>query len=274
VQREITANMSINLDYVHARSKDMLMNFDLNPGTRADTKRTTPVVRTNPAFPNSSPALERVNAGHTTYNAIEFQLDHHLGQTYQYRISYTYSKSRGNTSGGFVPTMNFQKLNNPNLDLNQGPTDFDKPHNFVFSGSWAVPRTHGLTLAMVTRYLSGDPFTIQDTNFDLDQNGILFDPLPAGKYTGTGRNPFTVFNKGGRNGARGPDFFQVDVRVGYRLPVIISNIEVFGEIFNLTDRANFDTPTGDRRSSNFLVLTALRSGGVPRTGQIGAKITF
>ncbi len=274
VQREITANMSINVDYVHASSKGMLMSFDLNPGTRANTSRTTPVVRTNPVFPSSSLVSERVNAGHTTYNAVEFQLDHHLGQTYQYRISYTYSKSKGNTSGGFVPTMNFQLLAERNLDQNEGPTDFDKPHNFVFSGSWAPPRTHGLTLALVTRYLSGDPFTIQDSNFDLDKNGILFDPLPAGKYSGTGRNAYTVFDKGGRNGARGPNFFEMDARVGYRLPVVIANIEVFGEIFNLTDRTNFDVPAGDRRSTTFLQLTALRAGGVPRTGQIGARITF
>jgi hypothetical protein len=131
-----------------------------------------------------------------------------------------------------------------------------------------------LTLAMVTRYLSGDPFTIQDTTFDLDQNGILFDPLPAGKYSGTGRNAYTVFNKGGRNGARGPDFFQMDLRIGYRLPVAMARVELFGDIFNVTDRANFDTPTGDRRSSTFLQLTALRAGGVPRTAQIGAKLIF
>jgi len=127
---------------------------------------------------------------------------------------------------------------------------------------------------MVTRYLSGDPFTIQDTNFDVDQNGILFDPLPAGKYSGSGRNPYTVFNKGGRNGARGPDYFTMDMRAGYRLPVVMARMEVFGEIFNLTNRTNFATPSGDRRSSTFLQLTALRAGGVPRTGQIGLKVTY
>ncbi len=272
VQREITANMSVNLDYVYARSKDMLMAFDLNPGTRADTKRTTPVVRTNPTFPSTSAALERVNTGRTTYKAFELQLDHHLGQTYQYRLSYTYAKSRGNTDGGFVPTINFQKLNEPNLGRNEGPTDFDRPHDFVFSGSWRVPRTGGLTLATVVNYISGRAFTIQDTNFDVDQNGILFDPLPAGKYSGTGRNAYSVFNKGGRNGARGPDSFLMNLRVGYRVPVRIVDLELFGQIFNVTNRTNFATPSGDKRSTNFLVLTEL--AGNPRTGQIGATIHF
>jgi hypothetical protein len=250
------------------------MIYDQNPGTRANTARTTPVVRTNPIYPSASAAQERVNAGHATYNAFEFQLDHHLGQSYQYRVSYTFSKSKGNTSGNGVGAMNFQKLTDQNLDLNEGPTDFDRPHNFVFSGSWSPVRLHGLTLGMVTRYLSGDPFTIQDQNFDLDQNGTLFDPLPAGKYTGTGRNAYTVFNKGGRNGARGPDFFQMDMRIGYRLPVVGTGIEVFGDIFNVTDRANFLTPSGNRQAATFLQLGSLRAGGVPRTAQIGAKVTF
>ena len=43
-----------------------------------------------------------------------------------------------------------------------------------------VPKTGGLTVSGVYRVLSGTPLTIQDTNFDPDRNGILFDPLPAG----------------------------------------------------------------------------------------------
>ncbi|HSB62202.1 MAG TPA: hypothetical protein VLI67_10810 [Vicinamibacteria bacterium] len=57
------------------------------------------------------------------------------------------------------------------------------------------------------RFLSGTAFTIQDQNSDPDQNGILFDPLPAGTYSGTGSDAITVDNAGGRNGAYGPSFF-------------------------------------------------------------------
>ncbi len=273
-QREILPGMSVNLDYVHAEGHDQLMLLDLNPGTRANTSASTPVVRTNTAVYGNSAALERVNTGRNTFNALEFQLDHHLGTAYQYRLSYTYSRARGNTSGNGAPQSNFQYLGNMNLDQNEGPGDFDKPHNFVLSGSWSVPHTGGLTLAMVSRYLSGDPFTITDNNFDKDQNGILFDPLAAGSYSGTGQNSITVSNKGGRNGARGPDFFQIDTRVGYRIPVHGVSIELIGEIFNLTDRANFQNPTGNRASASFLRLTALRSGAVPRTMQFGVRMAY
>jgi hypothetical protein len=163
-----------------------------------------------------------------------------------------------------------------NLDLNQGPTDVDRRHNLVVSGSLIVPKTGGLTLGTVVRYLSGTAFTIHDTNSDPDQNGILFDPLPAGSYSGSGSSDaITVENAGGRNGAYGPSFFQWDMRLGYQLKIRgASRIELFGECFNLTNRANFDNPTGDRRSTNFLVVTALRPGGVPRTFQLGARVVF
>jgi hypothetical protein len=301
-QREITPQMSLNLDYVHAEGHDLLMVTDINPGTRATTSPSATVTRTNTAVYGNSAALLRVNTGKTTYDALEFQLDHHLGLAYLYRVSYTYSRARGNTSGNGAPQSNFQLLDDMNLDENEGPSDFDRPHNLVISGSWAVPHTHGLTLAMVSRYLSGQPFTIQDQNVDVNRNGILFDPLAAGKYgpndlprnatNGTplpARNPFSVFNRGGRNGARGPDFFQTDVRIGYRIPVLTTRIELIGEAFNVFNRANFDTPSGDERvaivnvkgvptpsitNANYLNLNALRAGAIPRTIQFGAKFLF
>lgn len=161
------------------------------------------------------------------------------------------------------------------LGLNEGPTDFDRRHNLVVSGSLLVPKTHGMTLSWVARALSGLPFTVQDTGSDPDQNGVLFDPLPAGDYSGNGTNSYSTHNDGGRNGARGPGFFQLDARFGWRLNAGGGRtLDVFGEVFNLTDRANFANPTGDLFSTNFLRLTGLREGGVPRTGQIGIRFGF
>jgi hypothetical protein len=197
------------------------------------------------------------------------------------RLAYTLSRSRGNTSGVFPLAGNmgispFQYLDDLRLDANEGPTDVDRRHNFVLSGSALVPRTGGLTVAAVVRALSGLPFTIQDTEVDADRNGVPFDPLPAGTYSGTGPNSFTVENAGGRNGARGPGFFQADVRVGYRVGFGARHLDVFGEVFNLTNKVNFEvgTTSGDRRSTDFLTYVALRAGAVPRTGQVGMRFVF
>ena len=60
------------------------------------------------------------------------------------------------------------------------------PPTVVTNSCLTVPRTGGLNISGVYRFMTGTPITIQDTTFDLDRNGILFDPLPPGSYSGTG----------------------------------------------------------------------------------------
>jgi hypothetical protein len=275
-ERQIAADLSVSADYVHASDRAMLMSQNLNAGVRESTSRTGSIVdRPHAEFVDD--VFTRVNVGTTDYDSLQLQLDKRFSRNYSVRVAYTYAHSDGNTGGGFAPTPPFQFRDDLNLglDVNQGPTDFVRTHNLVVSGSTIVPRTGGLTVSWVARYLSGEPFTVQDTTTDPDRNGILFDPLPAGTYSGGGAEGITVDFDGQRNGATGPDFFQLDTRVGYRFrPFRNATLDVFGEVFNLTDRANFATPTGDRRSTNFLVTTDLRAGAVARTGQFGIRLGF
>ncbi len=222
------------------------MTRDLNPGVRADASRTGAVTRVNPEF--TTAVLELVNLARTDYDALEFHLEKRYSRGFSGRVSYTLAYSRGNTAGTGSPQVLLQSLDDLRLDANQGPTDFDRRHNFVVSGTVRVPRTGGLTVSGVARALSGLPFSLIDSSTDPDRNGILFDFLPAGAYAGTGRNATSVAYKGGRNGAYGPGLFQLDLRVAYRLftdgP---RTLDVFGEVFNVSDRAAFDNPD-DRRA--------------------------
>ena len=85
-----------------------------------------------------------------------------------------------------------------------------------------------------------------------------------------------IDNDGGRNGAYGPGSVQVDIRGGYRFrQTARRTLDVYAEVFNLTNRANFANPMGDQRLGNtFLVPTALAGGGFPRQFQIGARLGF
>jgi hypothetical protein len=274
-EKQLLRDLSVSVDYVHAFARDQFIIRNLNPGIRASTTRTATITRIDPNF--SSLVNTVVNDAKTEYDAVMVGVEKRYSKNYQLRASYTYSNGRGNTSGNGAPIDNFQLLNDLNLDLNEGKTDFDRPHNFVFSGAVVVPKTGGLTFSTIVRYLSGTAFTVQDTTLDNDRNGILFEPLPAGDYSGVGANPFSVHSDGGRNGARGPDFFQADARLGYRFKLGgVRKLEAFGEVYNLTNRANFANPNGDRFSgpATFLDLTALRAGGIPRTLQLGARIEF
>jgi hypothetical protein len=277
-ERQLSRDMSVNVDYVHAFGRDQFMQLNLNPGLRVSTTRTAAVTRVDPNFVSS--VFTYVNDGRTEYDALQVGVEKRYSRNHSFRVSYTYSKGRGNTTGNGAPGSNFQLLNDLRLDLNEGPTDFDRPHNLVFSGSALVPKTGGLMFSTVVRYVSGTAFTVQDSTLDLDRNAIAFEPLPAGSYNGTCPasgpcNLYPVESDGGRNGARGPSFFQADARLGYRIRVGERKLELFGEVFNLTDRANFANPGGDRFApASFLLLTALRPGAGPRTAQFGARIEF
>jgi len=264
----------VSADYVHARARDQLMLRDLNPGLRATTARTATVTRVNPAF--AAAVLEPVNDGKIDYDALETALVKRYAAGYSFRVSYTLGYSRGNTSGLAAPTSPFQLLDDLNLALNQGPTNFDRRHNLVISGQAIVPKTTGMTIAWVARALSGTHFSVTDSTTDPDRNGTFSEPLAAGSYTSTtGRNPYTADVTAERNGATGPGFFQLDLRLGYRLrPGSGRSLDLFADVFNVTNRANFDNPIGDRRSTDFFNLTTLRAGAVPATLQLGVRFEF
>ncbi len=274
VERQLGATLSATAEYIHASTRDMLMTKDLNPGLRLTTSRTSRLIRTDPNFVSS--VLTQLNLGKTEYDALQLQVEKRMSNWWSARVSYTLSYGRGNTSGsGNAASSGFQLLDDMRLDLNRGPVDTDRRHNVVVSGTALVPRTGGLTVSYIARALSGLPFTIIDSTTDPDRNGSFAEPLDSGSYSGTGEEAITVDFDSQRNGARGPGFFQLDLRVGYRFRVGEGHtLDVFGEAFNVTNRANFNSPSGDRRSTNFLRLTSLRSGALPTTGQFGVRFGF
>ena len=178
-------------------------------------------------------------------------------------MAYTIGYARGNNDGDPNDELNvFQVVDDRNMEMLWGPSTYDRRHLLTMSGQTELPGTGGVTLSAVARYMSGTPFTIHDSNFDPNQNGLSPDPLPPGSYSGTGQNAITVDNAGGLRGAYGPDYFQLDMRLGYRYRGGgEQTIDIFGELFNLTNRVNFVNPSGDRRSGNFLVPTRLLAAG-------------
>lgn len=272
-QRQLGTRMSFAADYVHTYGRSLFMQEDLNPGLRVSASPGAVINRVDPQFATN--VLTRSNVGSYDYDGLNIQLEKRESNGWSGRVSYTLSYSRGNTNGEFTAPINFQLLNELNLDANQGPTDRDRRHNLVISGRGEVPKTKGMTLSTTIRLLSGLPFTIMNTSSDPDRNGILFDPLPSGTYKGNGTNAIEVENDGGRNGAYGPGFVQADVRLGWRFRMGTGRTaDLSFDFINVTNRANFLNPSGDQRLTNFLLLTALSGGGQPRQAQVGFRIGF
>jgi hypothetical protein len=140
-----------------------------------------------------------------------------------------------------------------------------------------VPHTYGLNVSWVARALSGAPFSLTNGAIDQDLNGIQAEPLAAGTYTGVGTDPYTVKNyTSQRDGARGPGFFDLDMRLGYRIPLSKQRrVEIAADLFNLTNHTNFAIPGGNQNApTTFLVLTGYNTSYSPRKVQLGARIQF
>jgi hypothetical protein len=291
-EREIFAGVSAQADYIFMRGKDMFLAPNLNIGTRVNTSRsgriefTDPFGILNPSLrPGEAPYVSTIRLrttkhGYSEYDALNLSLEKRYSNNYSVRAAYTIGYSRGIASGqGDNPDL--QVGTDLKLDEWFATSGEDRRHNFVLSGRMEIPKTHGVTLSGMLRALSGSPFTIQDTSCDCDRNGTFFEPLPAGTY-----NPFPqagehvrreVKSDGGRNGARGPGFLQLDLRLGYRARLGgRRTLDVFGEAFNVTNRVNFTNPSGDMRvPANFLRYAGLfGTTGFPRQLQLGVRLGF
>ena len=157
------------------------------------------------------------NIGSSEYDGLNLALEKRFSDSWGARLSYALGHSRGNAQGSVTGSVNpFQVLDERNLDQSWGPSPFDRRHVLTVSGHMEVPQLPRLTVSGVVRYMSGTPFTIHNSNIDVHQNGLTPDPVAAGTYSGTGANAITVDNDGGLRGAYGPDFFKIDLRIGYR----------------------------------------------------------
>jgi hypothetical protein len=290
-ERELFPNVSLSADYIRMKGKDMFVNPDLNIGTRLNTSRTGPFIRTDPfgvlnpsLSPGEAPYVATVRLlstpGYSDYDAMNLSLEKRYSNNWSVRAAYALGYSRGVVRGQ-ADSAEFQVGSNLNLDKYFAPANVDRRHTVVISGRMEVPKTGGVTISGNLRMMTGEPFTIHDTTFDLDQNTIGLDPLPAGTY-----NPFAdagnevmrdVESDGGRNGARGPGFMQLDMRVSYRFRLGgRRTFDIFGEVFNATDHANFLNPSADQRiTADFLRLRQLVAiTGLPRQGQLGLRFGF
>ena len=282
--RELAGSLALHADYIRAVNKDMFLARNLNPALRVDTSRTGALTRSDAFGVLGEPYTQQVwvmeNTGDATYDALNLSLEKRYSHNWSGRISYSLSKSIG-TGNDQADKNLYQAGTTANLDLWRGPSNVDRRHILSLGAQTEIPRTGGVTVSSTLRYMSGAPFTIFDSSIDADRNGELVDPVPAGTYSGTAANALqNVEDKGGRNGAVGPDYFQLDLRAGWRKKIASQKaLEVFLDVFNITNRANFDNPTAansDRRiASSFLVLTNLRGGGgFPRQAEMGFRFVF
>jgi hypothetical protein len=296
-ERQLGSALSVSADYVRNMGRELLFTQQLNPTLRATpitaqspnvrqgsallTQATTTLRAANPSIVNFTTGVTvPLNVGETNYDALQVALEKRYSNNYSARVSYTLAKGRGNFSGTGIGSSDFQVLDELNLEMNERPTSEDRRHNLVLSGSAIVPRTGGLTVSGIARFLSGLPMNLVNGDIDPDRNGSIAEPIAAGTYRGNAAaDAYEVDFDGTLFGGRAPGYMKLDVRVGYRFRLGNGRtLEVFGDIFNATNRANFATPSGNiavSNTANFLNLTdTLQGNSNPQLLQLGARFAF
>jgi hypothetical protein len=225
VQFALTRDLALELAYVGGRGINLLTNVGINQAALASPQHpiVNEVLRSmglpGAVITTNTPANAQLRApfqgaslssagssvpgfgqtqttAQSTYNSLQMSLTRRFANGLQFLAAYTYAKSIDNASGGAVGTSGIDSgaiLGNQ-LDsrANRGVSNFDRPHRFVLSYLWDLPRLAAAPRSTVGRLvfsnwqvagivtaMSGLPIDVVDSNagsFYLGANNGLSRP--------------------------------------------------------------------------------------------------
>jgi len=240
--------------------------------------------------------------GNSSYQSLQVTLDKRMGPV-RFLGAYTWSKALDDSSG-------FTEMINPyNPELSRGLSSFDIAQNFVVSYSYDLPFghwlsahngpaykvLHGWQLAGDTRFTTGFPITLQETDdrslcgcdgqgvhsMDLpnynDQPIQKFNPRSSADLQYFDTSVFSqmalgVAGNADRRFFTGPGINNWDMGL-HKFTHITegTSLEFRAEFFNAFNHAQFLGPVGNFIASNFGDVAAARN---PRIGQFALKFLF
>ena len=286
VKRELAANLAVSVDYVGNRGRDQTAIVDINEPRLLSTGRVgrpgvavfdpngelIPSQARGASF-NRVLQFQTLDALNSDYNALEMMLEKRYSDRWSGRFSYTLAKARNvGVTGGRSANVS-KRINddlNPRRDYSRA--NFDNRHQVNASVNATLWR--GLGAGAVFSYYSGFPIN-ETVGTDVNGDRDNFDRPIAGvdDLTRPIVSPLDSQGQAIRNGIDGENVMLLDLRFQYTLDLPRrSTMGLFWEIYNAANRVNFSNPTGNRRSSNFLVPVA--TSRPPRTMQLGIRYTF
>ncbi|MDT5122064.1 MAG: hypothetical protein QOC96_1546 [Acidobacteriota bacterium] len=144
IQRELFRDFVVRADYLH------------NYGTHFIIGRTIGVVF-NPVVGGPDRVVNLESSAKTKYDGLLLSFEKRYANRYQFRASYTLSRSFNYANDDQIPFSN-GPVDPNNLRLEYGPTPNDQRHRFVFSGVFDLP-AH-FTLSPIFTLASGVPMDI------------------------------------------------------------------------------------------------------------------
>ena len=221
VQREVSHNLTAELNYVGSSSKGLTSLEDINPFILSTVSGANPTRLLNanqnasltgfcvplggPTDCPISSALEFSNVSFANFNSLEASLtkqlgdSHFFGTTY-FTLAYTYGHSIDNSSGFRNRTSQVPYYNPSQF---RGSSDFDLTNRITFSGGWDLPFDKAWSSGpkRLTKTWSLYPILSWRTGFPLSINGEESSnpTLPGSSGAGDGYIANAVFAPGFNN---------------------------------------------------------------------------
>ncbi|MBC7924214.1 MAG: hypothetical protein H7039_01015 [Bryobacteraceae bacterium] len=299
IQHRLAEDLVAEIGYVGNRGLHLTTFANANtalPGPGAvDPRRPYPVLGATSLMDNS---------GTSTYHGLQAKLDKRFSKGLTFRGNYAFGKAMDIGGSGFGASSSPQNPRDRKADY--ALSSLHRTHIFSFDYVYQIPFGKGHSLGgnmgsipnailggwEVTGIItarSGSPFNV-GIGRDVANTGarsISQRPNVIGDaYSGAQNapdlwitksafvepSPFTFGNLG-RNRYIGPGFFQMDFG-GYKNFNIAERLllQFRGEVFNVTNRANFGNPDSNFDSGTFGRITGLT--GSPLEAQLGLKIRF
>jgi len=298
-RRGLNASRTVNINQIVAVNSPAAAEFGLAVGSRPFNNTSLPV---GARFSND--VISQQFNGQATYHSLQARLERRLSAGASFLASYTWSKSIDNVSGIGTGADDLAQ-DSYNLAAQRGLSNFDVPHKFIFSSTWALPfgrdrrllkDANPVVLALVSdwqingilTYQSGQPFTVTVGAFDAGTGtsnrrpNQVSDPYrnaPAGFAFNPAAfvaPPSGQFGSVGRNTLRAGNFFNTDFAAlrNFRFSSLgeAGAIEFRAEFFNLFNHPSFTLPVGSL--SNAAFGRYVSNSTAPRVLQFVAKVKF
>lgn len=305
IQKELAKDLLLEVGYVGSKGTKLINVYTFSQGATGTAPYLTAYGFTNNKALNGFQQARTDANSH--YNSLQTSLTKRFAHGLQFLAAYTWSKSIDDISG--APTNEFIALagNQQDRASNRAVSDFDRPHRFVFSGIYDVPKLYRGDMGFAKRLLnewelasvftvqSGTPFSVLCTSgsstynrADLvsgqspDVSGSVDSRLGGyfnkAAFAATCTNA-APFGTSPRNFLRGPNQKNVDFSVIKFIPVTErTKMEFRAEFFNAFNNVNFANPISTFTSgvpSSFGTLGKIVSTSTgPRVMQFAMEVTF
>jgi len=238
-QREFFTDLSVGFDLVWSKGYSLIQWENKNPIIPGTT-----FVHEDPTKGN---IWYIVNQGKSDYKGLYLTVNKRYSHGWALDVGYTLGKAVGNTEGQDRPWSYEEDA----WDRAWGRKNNDARHQVSVSGIVDLP--FGFQMSGIVFYRSSYPFNAA-YSYDLNKDGLTYDY--ADEY---------------RNSRKGFDYLHIDARLSKYFHIDRFSLQIFAEVYNVTNRNNFYNVYRYTDKEDFGNPTEAYD---PRLVQLGARFNF